>query len=73
LKRNISGLSILWYVIGVAVILFGIFGGLLVNESTAVGTIDKVGFTEYKIVSREWFLVFIQGCSRERLREHQER
>lgn len=65
LKRNISALSVLWYVIGVAVILFGIFGGLLVNESTAVDAVDKVGFTEYQIVSREWFLVFIRGCSRD--------
>lgn len=36
--------------------------GILVDESVAIVALDKQGFSEIKIVEKNWFLVGLRGC-----------
>jgi hypothetical protein len=45
-----------------ALLFFGIFGGLFIKEDGAIELLKAQGFTDIKITSRQWFAVGFKGC-----------
>lgn len=50
----------------VTVVLVGLlfFAGLFIQESTAQSALEKQGFTDTRIIEKQWFMVGMRGCDR---------
>lgn len=45
-----------------SLITVGIFGGLFVDENIAIRTFEADGFTNVRVVNRQWFMPSLGGC-----------
>lgn len=41
----------------------GMFSGTFVDQKIAVETLEKQGFTDVKIIEKQWFVVGWRGCA----------
>ena len=49
----------------VGVIVVGLFSGIFIGEQIAVRALENQGFTNVRIVDKQWFLVGMRGCGRD--------
>lgn len=49
-------------VLAIVFAVFNVFAGLFVDQSIAIRALENQGFTNVKIVDKQWFAVSMRGC-----------
>lgn len=55
--------TVLIYIIFLIIAIFLVSAGNFVDESVAVEALHKQGFTDIKIIEKDWLFVGYRGCS----------
>lgn len=58
------GLKVCFWTVVIAFLCFAACRGCLVSEKTAYSAVEKMGFTDIKVVYHAWVFVFLRGCSK---------
>mgnify|MGYP001588828673 CR=1 FL=1 len=46
-------------------IMVSVFSGLFVNQSVAVKALENQGFSNIRVIDKQWFLVGLRGCGKD--------